>query len=97
MLLGARELAAEKADNQLEAAREHRESVDRLRLRQEANATSASGRVAHVDDPVPVVLALADVDDGLRLPGSLRRLPAQRGVCAVVSCRLFNGPLLSTL
>ena len=54
-------------------------------------------RHPHVDDPVPVVLALADVDDGLRFPGSSTSTPAQRGVCAVVSCRLFNGPLLSTL
>jgi hypothetical protein len=45
VLLGARELPAEKADKQLEAAREPEDSEDRLRLRQEANATSASGRV----------------------------------------------------
>jgi hypothetical protein len=33
----------------------------------------------HAHDPVPVVLALADVDDGLRLPGSLRRLQPNEG------------------
>jgi hypothetical protein len=36
-------------------------------------------RHAHVDDPVPVAPALADVDDGLRLPGSLRRLQPNDG------------------
>ena len=36
-------------------------------------------RHAHVDDPVPVVLALADVDDGLRFPGSSTSLQPNEG------------------